>query len=172
MVSFPETEVRILDYNRVVKDLNGLNVATLLDRIKESFEVINSDFPVKPEAAKTISMYVEGKWYILRFKNVLPQDTGIPDQLDVSILMANILSPVLGIGDPQTDPRIDFVGGIRGMAELQRRVDCGDFSIAFALFPASMRQIREVADTAEIMPSKTTWFEPKLADGLLSLVLD
>lgn len=172
VVSFPETEVQILDYNRVVKDLNGLNVATLLDRIKESFEVINSDLPVKPEAARTIGMYVEGKWYALHFKNVFPQDTGIPDQLDVSILMANILSPVLGIGDPQTDPRIDFIGGIRGMGELKRRVDCGDFSIAFTLFPATMRQIRDVADAAEIMPSKTTWFEPKLADGLLSLVLD
>jgi uncharacterized protein (DUF1015 family) len=117
-------------------------------------------------------MYLAGGWYILRFKGDLVSNNTIKDDLDVSILSNKILSPVLGIGDPRTDPRIGFVGGIRGMAELERQVDSGDWEVAFALFPITVSQIMTLADAQKTTPPKTTWFEPKLADGLVSLALD
>ena len=172
VVSFPETEVQILDYNRVVKDINGLSASMLLDRIEEYFEVFSSDLPAQPESAGSFGMYLAGGWYILRFKGDLVSNNTIKDDLDVSILSDKILSPVLGIGDHRTDPRIGFVGGIRGMSELERQVDSGDWEVAFALFPITVSQIMTLADAQKTTPPKTTWFEPKLADGLVSLALD
>ena len=131
-----------------------------------------SHSPAKAKCARSFGMYVAGDWYVLRYKGEPDTTNTLRDDLAVSILTANILSPLLGIGDPRTDARIDYVGGIRGMTELEKRVDTNDWAVAFSLFPVSMSQLMDVADAAEIMPPKTTWFEPKLADGLVSLVLD
>ncbi|MDG2032437.1 MAG: DUF1015 family protein [Rhodospirillales bacterium] len=172
IVSFPEPEVQVLDYNRVIKDLNGLSVEDLILSLGGSFSVEKSADPVKPDAVRTFGMYVQGQWYSLIYTGAAPDPANPTADLDVSVLTAAVLSPVLGIGDPRTDPRIDFVGGIRGMAELEKRVDGGDWAVAFSLYPTSVDQLIAVADADEIMPPKTTWFEPKLADGMVSLMLD
>jgi uncharacterized protein (DUF1015 family) len=171
IVSFPESEVKIYDYNRVVKDLNGLSETTLLGKISEAFEVIAQDEAAKPEARNHFGMYLAGKWYALEIKEPAPRAGSLVDQLDISILTARLLEPILAIGDPRVDPRIDFIGGIRGMAELERLVDSGNWAVAFAIFPTSMADLMAVADAEEVMPPKSTWFEPKLADGMVSLVL-
>ena len=172
IVSFPKPEVQVLDYNRVVKDLNGLSVADLILRLGGSFAVEKSADPVKPDAVRTFGMYVQGQWYSLIYTGGLPDPANPTADLDVSVLTTAVLSPILGIEDPRTESRIDFVGGIRGMAELEKRVNSGDWAVAFSLYPTSVDQLIAVADAEEIMPPKTTWFEPKLADGMVSLMLD
>lgn len=166
-VLFPSDELAIMDYNRLVKDLNGHSVAEFLDKIKLNFEMNSiSDIEAKPEQPNQYGMYLDGQWYRLTAKsNIVKSDPiGI---LDVTILQENILSPLLNINDPRTDTRIDFVGGIRGLGELKKRVDSGEHQIAFALYPVSLEQLIAIADSGNVMPPKSTWFEPKLRDGLL-----
>jgi uncharacterized protein (DUF1015 family) len=171
-VAFPHDEMRILDYNRVVRDLHGLSADAVLARIRESFAVTASSGRVAPARTETFGMYLAGRWYELTIKADLVPRSDPVASLDVSLLQDRLLSPVLGIGDPRTDARIDFVGGIRGLAELEKRVDGGSAAVAFALHPTRMEQLMAVADAGKLMPPKSTWFEPKLADGLLSHVLD
>jgi uncharacterized protein (DUF1015 family) len=170
-VIFPHDQMRILDYNRVVKDLNGLDEAAFLEAVGERFRVQPSTEPVRPSRPAEFGMYLGGRWYRLQL-----DDAKIPDDpvasLDVSLLADNLIEPVLGISDPRRDDRIDFVGGIRGLGELEKRVDSGEWAVAFALFPTTMDALMAVADAGEVMPPKSTWFEPKLADGLVSHVLD
>jgi uncharacterized protein (DUF1015 family) len=171
-VAFPHDEMRILDYNRVVRDLNGLTAATLLDKLREAFVVTPQTAPVQPAAPETFGLYLAGRWYELAIDaRLVPRHDPVAS-LDVSLLQDRVLAPLLGIGDPRTDARIDFVGGIRGLAELGHRVDSGTAAVAFALHPTRMEQLMAVADAGKLMPPKSTWFEPKLADGLLSHVLD
>ncbi len=164
-VVFPHDQLKIMDYNRVVKDLNGLSPDAFIAKVKEKFEVAISTHR-SPEAPATFGMYTGGTWYELKAK---PGSFPAADPvrgLDVSILQENLLAPILGIQDPRTDARIDFVGGIRGMDELERRVEEG-CAVAFSLYPTSLAQLMSVADAGEVMPPKSTWFEPKLRSGLL-----
>jgi uncharacterized protein (DUF1015 family) len=171
-VAFPHDEMRILDYNRVVRDLNGLSPDALLARIRESFAVGVAPGASSPKQPETFSMYLAGKWYVLKIlPKLVPRNDPVAS-LDVSLLQDHLLAPILAIGDPRTDPRVDFVGGVRGLAELERRVQSGRAAAAFALHPTRMEQLMAVADARKLMPPKSTWFEPKLADGLLSHVLD
>jgi uncharacterized protein (DUF1015 family) len=164
-VIFPHNQLKILDYNRVVKDLNGLTPEQFLTRLSEKFEVSPTDAR-QPSHPASFGMYLQGKWYSLKARaGSYPADDPI-QRLDVSILQDNLLSPLLGIHDPRSDKRIDFVGGIRGMDELERRVKEG-YAVAFSLFPTSLDQLIDVADAGEVMPPKSTWFEPKLRSGLL-----
>lgn len=164
---FPSNQLQIMDYNRVVKDLNRKTPEELLAQIAELFTVAPSAEPVKPQQLHQMGMYLQGKWYRLEAKdNTYPQDeTGL---LDVSILQNNLLTPILGVGDPRTDKRIDFVGGIRGLTALEEAVNSGDYAIAFSLYPVSIGQLFAIADAHQVMPPKSTWFEPKLRDGLLT----
>jgi uncharacterized protein (DUF1015 family) len=171
-VAFPHDEMRILDYNRVVRDLNGLKVDVLLARVRESFDVEISAVPVEPARRETFGLFVAGRWYRLAIHGALVPRTDPVASLDVSLLQDRLLAPILGIGDPRTDKRIDFVGGVRGLSELERRVVSGRDAAAFAMRPTRMEQLMAVADADRLMPPKSTWFEPKLADGLLSHVLD
>jgi uncharacterized protein (DUF1015 family) len=171
-VAFPHDEMRILDYNRVVRDLNGLTPDELLARIGESFAVTAKSAGATPQRTETFGMYLAGRWHELRVRSELVPKHDPVASLDVSLLQDRLLAPLLGIGDPRTDGRIDFVGGIRGLKELERRVDGGSAAAAFALHPTRMEQLMAVADAGKLMPPKSTWFEPKLADGLLSHVLD
>jgi uncharacterized protein (DUF1015 family) len=171
-VIFPHNQMQILDYNRVVKDLNGLDKAAFLARVSEAFKVQASEQPVKPAQVAEFGMYLDKQWYRLRLDpSRIPADDPVA-RLDVSLLADNLIAPILGISDPRRDPRIDFVGGIRGLAGLEKRVDCGEMAVAFSLFPTGMEDLMAVADAGEVMPPKSTWFEPKLADGLVSHVLD
>jgi uncharacterized protein (DUF1015 family) len=170
-VIFPHDQMQILDYNRVVRDLNGLSAEQLLARIAEKFDFEAVAQAAKPVAPATFGMYLGGQWYRLQLREELIPDDPVAS-LDVSLLADNLIEPILGISDPRRDERIDFVGGIRGMGELEKRVDSGDWAVAFALFPTSMEALMAVADAGEVMPPKSTWFEPKLADGLVSHVLD
>jgi uncharacterized protein (DUF1015 family) len=170
-IAFPHDEMRIFDYNRVVADLNGLTPAALLERVRETFAVEALPARAKPAGAAAFAMYLAGRWYSLSLPPAaLPGDPVA--SLDVSLLQDRLLAPVLGVGDPRTDRRIDFVGGVRGLEELERLVDSGRGAVAFALHPTSMEQLMAVADAGRLMPPKSTWFEPKLADGLLAHVLD
>jgi uncharacterized protein (DUF1015 family) len=165
---FPASELKIIDYNRVVKDLNGLSVEELLKKITADFSCTKmGKEPYKPACAHEFGMYVDGSWYKLTAKEgtYTTDPIGV---LDVTILSDNILSKHLGILDQRTDKRIDFVGGIRGLGELQKRVDDGDMKIAFSLYPVTMDQLFDIADSGNVMPPKSTWFEPKLRDGLLT----
>lgn len=170
-VAYADNEMHILDYSRVVKDLNGYTAEDLLAKIGERFDVVCADAQAKPVKPTQFGLYLDGTWYTLDLHDdyVLDDPVG---RLDVSLLHANLIEPLLGISDPRTDERIDFVGGIRGMEGLEKRVDSGEMAVAFALYPASMADLMAVADAGEVMPPKSTWFEPKLADGLLSHVLD
>jgi uncharacterized protein (DUF1015 family) len=163
-VTFPDNQMKILDYNRVVFDLNGQTEEQVLERVREKFDV-SPCAEAKPNEARTFTMMLGESWYRLRAKaGTFPADDPV-DGLDVSILQDNLLAPILGIGDPRTDNRIGFVGGIRGTGELARR--CGvDAAIAFALYPTSMKELMAIADVGQIMPPKSTWFEPKLRSGL------
>lgn len=172
IVCFPEKEVKILDYNRVVRDLGGLSEKDFLAKIRENFVVTPSDTAAKPTAPRKFGMYLSGQWYGLGLKAEMPVGASPMEMLDISILTSHLLEPLLNISDPRIDPRIDFIGGIRGMAELEKRVDSGDWAVALALYPTSMAELMAVADADQVMPPKSTWFEPKLADGIVSLVLD
>ena len=172
VVSFPETEVKILDYNRVVHGLNNLSLGGFLAALENSFRVSVSRSPVRPTRPLSFGLYLPGKWYEINYLGDIRRCSSETDILDVNILQNNVLSPVLKIGDPRIDPRIGFVGGTRGLSELERLVDSGSWSVAFSLFPTSMSQLMAVANESGIMPPKSTWFEPKLADGLVSLALD
>ncbi len=167
---FPDSELAIIDYNRVVKDLNGHSVETLLAALEPNFVVFNSDTQVKPTALHQFGMYVAGKWYMLTAKEHSYTNDPI-GVLDVSILQDHILDVILGIKDVRTDKRVDFVGGIRGISELEKRVDSGDMAIAFSLYPVTIQQLFNIADSGNVMPPKSTWFEPKLRDGLLTHIL-
>ena len=172
IVSFPGDEVRIYDYNRVVRDLNGMTAEQFLARLARDFTVTPANAAAKPATARTFGMYLAGKWYALAFKQQPAADLSAVERLDVSLLSTRLLEPMLAIGDPRIDPRIDFIGGIRGMAELEKRVDSGQWAVAFALYPTSIADLKAVADAEAVMPPKSTWFEPKLADGMVSLPLD
>ncbi|MBQ0042294.1 MAG: DUF1015 domain-containing protein [Lachnospiraceae bacterium] len=162
-VLFPENQLKIMDYNRVVKDLNGLSSDEYLKKISEKFSVKEEACQVKPAKQNEFGMNLQGKWYKLEY---LGDKTGDPvKDLDVSILQDNLLGPILGIGDPKTDKRIDFVGGIRGLSELDRRVKEG-CAVAFSMYPTSITELFDVADAGLLMPPKSTWFEPKLRSGL------
>lgn len=164
-VLFPHDELMIMDYNRTVKDLNGLTQEEFMKKIEENFEISESDLPVSPDKKGTFGMYTAGKWYTLTAHPELFEGKDAVGSLDVSVLQDNLLGPVLGIGDPRTDSRIDFVGGIRGLKELERRAD-GDMCISFSMYPTSITELFDVADNGLLMPPKSTWFEPKLRSGL------
>jgi uncharacterized protein (DUF1015 family) len=171
LVSFPANEVRILDYNRVVRDLNGLNEATFLAAVSERFTVTRANGAVRPERPGVFGLCLRTGWHRLELRDP-PSPTASPvERLDVSLLNDRLLSPLLSITDPRTDPRIDFVGGGRGLSALEERVKSGDWAAGFALHPTRLADLIAVADAGLVMPPKSTWFEPKLADGLLSLPL-
>ena len=174
-VCFPDNQLNIIDYNRVVRDLNGLTETEFLEALKEDFEVAPLDPPikggdwsdVKPKALHNFSLYLGGRWYSLTAKEGRYDDNDPIGVLDVTISSTLILDKLLGIKDLRSDKRIDFVGGIRGLGELKRRVDSGEMKVALALYPVTMQQIIDIADSGNIMPPKTTWFEPKLRSGLV-----
>lgn len=167
-VCFPASQLTIIDYNRVVKDLNGLTVEAFIDKLKENFEVVNKGTAIyKPVALHNFGLYVGGNWYSLTAKPGTYDDQDPIGVLDVTISSNLILDQILSIKDLRSDKRIDFVGGIRGLGELQKRVDSGEMKMALALYPVSMKQLMDIADTGNIMPPKTTWFEPKLRSGLI-----
>jgi uncharacterized protein (DUF1015 family) len=170
-VMFPHDQMRILDYNRVVKDLNGRSGADFLAAIGAAFTVEPSTAQARPARRGEFGLYLDRKWYRLTIKPERVPDDPVA-RLDVSLLQANLLGPLLGIQDPRRDARIDFVGGIRGLNELEKRVNSGEMQVAFALYPTPMQDLMAVADVGEVMPPKSTWFEPKLADGLVSHLLD
>jgi uncharacterized protein (DUF1015 family) len=164
-VVFPHDQLKIMDYNRVVKDLNGMTSEQFLAKLGETFEVARST-QRSPSQVASFGMFLDGQWYSLKAKpGTYPADDPVRS-LDVSILQENVLAPLLGIKDPRTDTRIDFIGGIRGMDELEKRVNNG-WKVAFSMFPTSLDQLMSVADAGQIMPPKSTWFEPKLRSGLL-----
>ena len=168
VVLFPDNQLKIIDYNRVIKDLNGLTKEQLIDALQETFEVQEMGAEIyTPAKLHEFSMYMDGKWYKLNAKAGTYDDNDPIGVLDVTILSHLVLDKILGIKDLRTCKRIDFVGGIRGLGELKRRVDNGEMAVAFALYPVSMKQLIDIADTGNIMPPKTTWFEPKLRSGLV-----
>ena len=172
-VAFPDNQLTIIDYNRVVKDLNGLSKDEFLQKLSEFFDIENKGTEeYKPNKLHNFSMYLGGNWYSLTAKKGTYNDNDPIGVLDVTILSDLVLNNLLGIKDLRTDKRIDFVGGIRGLGELKRRVDSGEMTVAFALYPVSMKQLMDIADSGNIMPPKTTWFEPKLRSGLSIHLLD
>ena len=172
-VHFPDNQLQIIDYNRVVKDLNGLSETQLLEKLAVGFEVEKQGSEIyKPGELHEFSMYLAGDWYKLTAKEGTYNDHDPIGILDVTILSNQVLGPILDIQDLRTSKRIDFVGGIRGLGELKKRVDTGDMKVAFALYPVSMQQLIDIADSGNIMPPKTTWFEPKLRSGLVIHKLD
>jgi len=167
-VHFPDNQLKILDYNRVVRDLHGLSDEEFLEALAGGFRVEATDASeLRPSRLHEFSMYLSGKWYRLSALEGTYDDNDPIGVLDVTILSRQILEPVLGIKDLRTSTRIDFIGGIRGLGELKKRVDAGDMKVAFALYPVSMDQLIRIADSGHIMPPKTTWFEPKLRSGLV-----
>jgi len=171
-VAFPHHETQILPYNRVVTDLGGLSPEAFLQQLQSGFNVESSTKPVAPTSPGEFGLYLKGRWYRLFIHaGLIPINEPVA-RLDVSLLADHLLSPILGIHDPRTDKRIDFIGGIRGLTELEKRVDSGEMAAAFALHSTQMEDLMAVADRGEVMPPKSTWFEPKLADGLVSHVLD
>lgn len=170
-VSFSEEQMRILDYNRVVRDLGDYDTDGFLRALEQHFEISSHDCAVKPAAPQHFGLYVDRQWYQLRISSPINKSDPI-ESLDVHLLDHRILRPLLGIEDPRTDERIDFIGGSRGTAAIEARVDSGEMRVGFTLHPTPMQALMAVADAGRIMPPKSTWFEPKLADGLLSLPLD
>ncbi len=164
---FPAEDLRIMECNRVVKKLNGHSDQEYLEKITEKFEILEGYKEKKPKRKRTFGMYFEGMWYLLTPKPRMYDKDDPIESLDVSILQDNLLAPILGIKDPRTDPNIDIIGGIRGLDELEQRVDSEGMRVAFALFPTSMEELMRVADSGLVMPPKSTWFEPKLRSGLL-----
>ncbi len=171
-VIFPHHEMTILDYNRLIRDLNGRSPDQLLAELRERFAVAPSEQPVRPAAGGDYGMYLAGRWYRLTLRPDLVPPNDPIGRLPITLLTRNAIEPVFGITDPRTDKRIDFVGGGRGLGELERRVNSGEMAVAFALYPTRMSDLMAVADAGGIMPPKSTWFEPKLADGMVSHVLD
>ena len=172
-VHFPDNQLTIIDYNRVIKDLNGLSRNEFLDKLKQSFDLKEMGEEIfRPERLHNFSMYLDGKWYSLTAKEDTFDNNDPIGVLDVTILTREVLDPILNIRDLRTNNRIDFVGGIRGLGELKKRVDSGEMAVAFALHPVSMDQLINIADSGKIMPPKTTWFEPKLRSGLVVHELD
>ncbi len=170
-VLYPADQMKILDYNRVVKDLNGLNQGDFVAQVAQVFSLKAEVGPVRPEAPGEVGMYLKGQWYRLTApSDKIPADPVAA--LDVSLLYDWLLQPLLGIGNPRKDKRIDFVGGARGLSELEKRVDSGEMAVAFAMHPTQMEQVIAVAEAGEIMPPKSTWFEPKLVDGLVCHLLE
>ncbi len=167
---FPASHLMIMDYNRLVKDLHGMNSDQFMAAISKSFDVSPSTY-ASPKEPKSFGMYLDGKWYMLKAKKGTYPEKDPINSLDVAILQNNLLHPILGIGDPRTEKRIDFVGGIRGTKELEKRVNSGEFKVAFSMFPTTVAELMSVADAGMIMPPKSTWFEPKLRDGLITHVL-
>jgi uncharacterized protein (DUF1015 family) len=171
-VLFPQREMTILDYNRVIRDLNRRSGDELLAELRKSFTVEASAQPVRPAAANEFGMYLSGRWYRLTLAPArVPTDDPI-GRLPITLLTKNVIEPLFGIADPRTDKRIDFVGGGRGLGGLAQRVNSGEMAVAFALYPTQMADLMAVADAGGIMPPKSTWFEPKLADGMVNHVLD
>ena len=175
-VLFPQQQMTILDYNRVLRDLNGLSPEQLLVKLGERYTVTPSDQPVRPGSADELGMVLDGRWYRLTLKGDgaarAARSADPIERLPITLLSRNIIEPIFGIADPRTDKRIDFVGGGRGLEELERLVSSGAMAAAFALYPTQMSDLMAVADAGKIMPPKSTWFEPKLADGMVSHVLD
>ncbi len=169
---FPSNQLFIMDYNRVIKDLNGLSAKEFLQKVSEHFTVTVQTEAYRPQAAHEFGIYLEGQWYKLSAKPGTYNQADPIAVLDISILEQNILKPILNINDQRTDERIDFVGGIRGLGELEKRVDSSDMALAISLYPVSIEQLFAVADSGEVMPPKSTWFEPKLRDGLLTHLID
>ena len=169
-VIFPAHEMHIMDYNRLITDLNGLSAEAFLEKLGTAFSVEPAAGAVKPDRPGSFGLYLAGQWYRLDIRpDLIPTDP--VGRLDVSLLQNNLIAPILGITDPRRDKRIDFVGGIRGLAELEKRVNSGEMVLAFAFHPTRMEDLMAVADANEVMPPKSTWFEPKLADGLASHML-
>jgi len=166
-VHFPDNQLEIIDYNRVLKDLNGFDNASFLLEISKFFQVEKIDKAVKPGRPHEMGMYLSGQWYMLKVNTAIVGDEDPIGALDVTILSRHILEPILDVHDLRTDKRIEFIGGIRGLDELERRVDSGNMAVAFAMFPVSMKQLMTIADKDLIMPPKVTWFEPKLRSGLV-----
>jgi uncharacterized protein (DUF1015 family) len=167
-VHFPADQLRIIDYNRTIKDLNGLSNEEFLSKLKQGFDIKEKGTKIfKPHKLHNFSMYLDGKWYSLKAKKGTYDDNDPIGVLDVTILTNQVLTPILDIQDLRRSKRIDFVGGIRGLGELKKRVDNGDMKVAFALYPVSMKQLITIADSGNIMPPKSTWFEPKLRSGLV-----
>ncbi len=171
-VYFPAGQLRIMDYNRVVKDLNGLSEEAFFEKLNAQFTVTPADGQVRPDAKGSFGLYMDKRWYHVRANETLISNPDPVQRLDVAILQNQVLSPVLGIQDPRTDKRIDFVGGIRGLDELERRVDSGEMKLAISMFPTSIEELMAIADAGQVMPPKSTWFEPKLRDGLFVHFLD
>jgi uncharacterized protein (DUF1015 family) len=165
-VVFPENQLNIMPYNRAVKDLNGSTVAGFIATVGNSFEIFPSPDPVVPAERHQFGMYLDGSWYRLQARQAIINEKDTVGRLDVSILQNSLLAPLLGIHNPRTDQRIHFIGGIRGNDELVRLVDSGEYAVAFALYPTSIAELIELADQDQIMPPKSTWFEPKLRSGL------
>ena len=167
-VHFPDDQLAIMDYNRVVKDLNGMSDEQFIESLSNSFDVeLKGTSSYRPNALHNFAMYLSGKWYSLTAKQGTYNDTDPIGVLDVTILSEQILAPLLNIKDLRTDKRIEFVGGLRGLGELEKRVNSGEMRVAFALYPVTMKQLIDIADSGNIMPPKTTWFEPKLRSGLV-----
>ena len=171
-VLFPHREMTILDYNRVIKDLNGRTPEALLAELRKIGTVEASEAPVRPAGAAEFGMYLAGRWHRVKLEPALVPANDPIGRLPITLLARNVIEPLFGITDPRTDKRIDFVGGGRGLAELERRVASGEMAVAFALYPTQMDDLMAVADAGGIMPPKSTWFEPKLADGMVNHVLD
>jgi uncharacterized protein (DUF1015 family) len=172
-VHFPADQLKIIDYNRTIKDLNGLTAKELLVKLETGFEIREKGSKIyKPRRLHDFSMYLDGKWYSLRARKGTYDDKNPIGVLDVTILTSQVLSPILDIQDLRRSKRIDFIGGIRGLGELKKQVDSGEMKVAFALYPVSMPQLITIADSGNIMPPKTTWFEPKLRSGLVIHLLD
>ena len=170
-VIFPDDQMYIMDYNRVVKDLNRLSESEFLNKVSEKFDIIKQDKTYKPTEKHIYGMYLNNCWYKLKAKPATFNEDDPVDSLDVSILHKNLMEPILGITDPRKDQRISFVGGIRGLQELERLVNSGKYQVAFALYPTSIKELMNVADSNKVMPPKSTWFEPKLRSGLITHLL-
>lgn len=168
---FPSNQLHIMDYNRVVSDLNGLNTEAFLQKLATNFEMETSDLAISPSGLHEFGMYLEKQWYRLKAKSTIVNEDPI-GILDVTILQDNLLAPILGIQDPRTDKRIDFIGGIRGLEELEKLVDSNKMKVAFSLYPVTIEQLFAIADSGNVMPPKSTWFEPKLRDGLLTHLIN
>lgn len=172
-VIFPDNQMLIMDYNRLVKDLNGLSKSDFFEAVEKNFDIRRlGKAGFKPMEKHSFVMYMDQEWYLLMAQDQIVDESDPVRRLDVSILQDHLLAPLLGIGDPRKDTRIDFVGGIRGLDGLQKRVDSGEMAVAFALFPTSIEDLMAIADAGKVMPPKSTWFEPKLRSGLFVHLLD